>query len=140
MAQSDQTPTPWGRVDDDGTVYVREADGERAVGQYPDATAEEALAYFERKYVELAGQVGLLEQRVRGGAPAHDVAKAIASLRETVTTANAVGDLQSLDVRLEKLQGSVGELTEKQSAEAKEAAAASFASADCFSVSSPTLP
>ena len=37
---------PWGRVDDEGTVYVREADGERAVGQYPDATPEEALAYF----------------------------------------------------------------------------------------------
>jgi hypothetical protein len=121
-----QTPAPWGRVDDDGTVYVREADGERAVGQYPDATPEEALAYFERKYVELAGQVGLLEQRVRGGAPAHDVAKAITSLRETVTSANAVGDLQSLDARLEKLQGSVGELTEKQSAEAKEAAAAAL--------------
>ena len=51
--------TPWGRVGDDGTVYVREADGERAVGQYPDATPEEALAYFERKYAELEGQVGL---------------------------------------------------------------------------------
>ena len=67
---------PWGRVGDDGTVYVREADGERAVGQYPDATPEEALAYYERKFAELAGQVGLLEQRVRGGAPAADVAKA----------------------------------------------------------------
>ena len=32
----------WGRVDDDGTVYVRTADGERAVGQYPDGTPEEA--------------------------------------------------------------------------------------------------
>ena len=69
---------PWGRVDDEGTVYVREADGERAVGQYPDATPEEALAYFTRKFTELEGQVALLEQRVRGGAPAKDVAKAVA--------------------------------------------------------------
>jgi hypothetical protein len=142
VGQNDQTPdspapaehAPWGRVDDDGTVYVREADGERAVGQYPDATAEEALAYFERKYTELAGQVGLLEQRVRGGAPAHDVAKAVASLRETVTTANAVGDLASLDARLEKLQSSVGELTEKQSAEAKEAVAAALADREALVV------
>ncbi|MEO6115784.1 MAG: DUF349 domain-containing protein [Pseudolysinimonas sp.] len=119
MATDDQTP--WGRVDDDGTVYVREADGERAVGQYPDATPAEAIAYFERKYVELAGQVGLLEQRVRGGAPARDVAKAIANLKTAVTGANAVGDLASLSERLEKLGGSVGELTEKQSAEAKAA-------------------
>jgi len=119
VATDDQTP--WGRVDDDGTVYVREADGERAVGQYPDATPDEAIAYFERKYVELAGQVGLLEQRVRGGAPARDVAKAIAKLKESVVGANAVGDLASLSERLEKLGGSVGELTEKQSAEAKAA-------------------
>ncbi len=119
MATDDQTP--WGRVDDDGTVYVREADGERVVGQYPDATPAEALAYFERKYVELAGQVSLLEQRVRGGAPARDVAKAIANLKTAVSGANAVGDLASLGERLEKLGGSVGELTEKQTAEAKAA-------------------
>ena len=125
MATDDQTP--WGRVDDDGTVYVREGDGERAVGQYPDATPAEAIAYFERKYVELAGQVGLLEQRVRGGAPARDVAKAIASLKTAVAGANAVGDLASLSERLEKLGGSVGELTEKQTAEAKAAVADAIA-------------
>ena len=119
MATDDQTP--WGRVDDDGTVYVREVEGERTVGQYPDATAEEALAYFERKYVKFAGQVALLEQRVRGGAPARDVAKAIVHLKTAVSGANAVGDLASLTARLDKLSGSVGELTEKQSAEAKAA-------------------
>lgn len=111
----------WGRVGDDGTVYVREGDGERAVGSYPDATPEEALAYFERKFTELQGQVGLLEQRVRGGAPANDVSKAIAHLTEAVANANAVGDLASLTERLGKLTGSIGELTEKQSAEARAA-------------------
>ena len=45
---------PWGRVDEDGTVSVREAAGWRVVGQYPDGSAEEALAYFERKYSDLA--------------------------------------------------------------------------------------
>ncbi|MGN6501327.1 MAG: DUF349 domain-containing protein [Pseudolysinimonas sp.] len=118
---------PWGRVGDDGTVYVREADGERAVGQYPDATPEEALAYYERKFAELSGQVGLLEQRVRGGAPVADVAKAIAHLSESVEGANAVGDLAGLRERLDKLSASVGELTEKQSAEAKAAVAAAVA-------------
>jgi len=118
---------PWGRVGDDGTVYVREGDGERAVGSYPDATPEEALAYFERKFVELQGQVSLVEQRVRGGAPAADVAKTIASLTEAVAGANAVGDLASLTERLGKLSGSVGELTEKQSAEARAAVDAAIA-------------
>jgi hypothetical protein len=118
---------PWGRVGDDGTVYVREGDGERAVGSYPDATPEEALAYFERKFVELQGQVSLVEQRVRGGAPAADVAKTIAALTEAVAGANAVGDLASLTERLGKLSGSVGELTEKQSAEARAAVDAAIA-------------
>ena len=114
---------PWGRVDDEGTVYVREADGERAVGQYPDATPEEALAYFTRKFTELEGQVALLEQRVRGGAPAKDVAKAVAHLSESITGANAVGDLASLTERLTKLGGTVGELTENQLEENKAAVA-----------------
>lgn len=115
--------TAWGRVDEDGTVYVRDGDGEREVGQYPDADPEEALAYYERKYTELAGQVGLLEQRVRGGAKAADVAKAVARLSETVATANAVGDLPSLRDRLARLGGSVGELTEAQAAQAQAQAA-----------------
>ncbi len=125
MSTTDQHP--WGRVDEAGVVYVRTAEGERVVGEYPDATAEEALAYFERKYVDLAGQVGLLEQRARRGAPATDVAKAVASLREAVANANAVGDLAALDERLARLGGTVEELTEQQRAEARAALAEAIA-------------
>ncbi len=117
LATSDQHP--WGRVDENGTVYVREGDGERVVGEYPDGTPEEALAYFERKFADLAGQVGLLEQRARRGAPAADIAKSVANLRTTLADANAVGDLASLATRLDALGGTVEELTEQQSAEAK---------------------
>ena len=119
--------TPWGRVDETGTVFVREPEGERAVGQYPDGTPEEALAYFQRKYTELAGQVTLLEQRAKRGAPAADVAKAVNSLTATVSTANAVGDLASLRTRLEALGGQVVELTEKQTEESKALVAAALA-------------
>lgn len=121
MATTDERP--WGRVDDTGTVFVRVADGERVVGEYPDATKEEALAYYERKYADLAGQVTLLEQRAKRGAPAADVAKAVASLSATVSTANAVGDLQALADRLAALGGTVQQLTEQQTLEAKEALA-----------------
>lgn len=119
MATSEQQP--WGRVDETGTVYVREGDGERVVGQYPDGTPEEALGYFERKYTDLAGQVGLLEQRARRGAPAADVAKSVANLRTALDGANAVGDLAALSARLDALGGTVEELTEQQGAEAKAA-------------------
>jgi len=114
---------PWGRVDETGTVYVRVDSGERAVGQYPDATPEEALAYFERKYVELNGQVTLLEQRAKGGAPAADIAKSVTNLTSAVSNANAVGNLAALAERLAALGGAVTELTEQQSVETKAAAA-----------------
>lgn len=118
---------------------MREADGERAVGQFPDGTAEEALAYFERKFTELAGQVTLLEQRIKRGTAASDVAKTIASLKATISTANAVGDLASLEARLDALGGAVGELTEKQSAEAKAALEAALAEREALVVEAEKL-
>ena len=120
------SPAPWGRVDETGTVFVRTTDGERPVGQYPDGTPDEALAYFERKYTELAGQVTLLEQRVKRGTAAGDVAKTVENLRTSISEANAVGDLGSLAARLNALQGAVGELTEKQQAEARALAEAAL--------------
>ncbi|WP_353828317.1 DUF349 domain-containing protein [Agromyces sp. SYSU T0242] len=120
---TDSAQQPWGRVDETGTVFVRTSEGEREVGQYPDATPEEALAYFERKYADLAGAVALLEQRVRRGAPAADVAKAVATLQSSVADAHAVGDLEALARRLDALSGTTQELTVQQQAEAKAALA-----------------
>ncbi|GAB3606367.1 DUF349 domain-containing protein [Conyzicola nivalis] len=137
MASNDQAP--WGRVDETGTVYVREESGERAVGQYPDGSPEEALAYFERKYVELAGQVTLLEQRTKRAASAADVSKAVKALSSTIATANAVGDLASLQRRLEALSGTVSELTEKQNEESKAAVAAAVAERTAIVVEAETL-
>jgi len=137
LATDDQAP--WGRVDETGTVFVREGDSERAVGQYPDGTPEEAMAYFVRKYVELAGQVTLLEQRIKRGTAAAEVAKTIAHLRETVATANAVGDLASLTARLNALGGAVDELTEKQTAENKATTDAALAEREALVVEAETL-
>lgn len=105
---------PWGRVEEDGTVYVTEDGVERSVGQFPDGTPEEALGYFVRKFQDLEGQVGLLEARVRNGAPAADIAKSVEHLRAQVEGANAVGDLASLKTRLDALGGTVSELTKEQ--------------------------
>lgn len=134
-----QEQNEWGRVDETGTVFVREADGERAVGQYPDGTSEEALAYFSRKFHELAGQVTLLEQRVKNGAPAADVSKAVAALSDSLATANAVGDLAALKTRVSALDGSLSELTEKQGEEAKAALSEAIAVRTALVVEAETL-
>ncbi|TMR98614.1 DUF349 domain-containing protein [Nonomuraea basaltis] len=115
---------PWGRVDDDGTVYVRTAEGERAVGSWQAGEPEEALAYFHRKYDELAGQVQLLEQRVRGTdlAPAQAEAS-IAKLREAVADAHAIGDLAALTARLDGLTELVAQRREEVKAAREQARA-----------------
>lgn len=114
MREDTVSTDPWGRVDEDGTVYVRTAEGERAVGSWQAGEPEEALAYYRRKFDELAGQVQLLEQRVRGTdlAPAQAEAS-IAKLRESVTDAHAVGDLGSLQDRLTALTELVGKRREE---------------------------
>ncbi|MDL9979757.1 DUF349 domain-containing protein [Microbacterium candidum] len=117
----DQTE-PWGRVEEDGTVSVREGAEWRVVGQYPDGSAEEALAYYERKYTDLAGEVTLLEVRHRrGGASASDLRSTASTLRGKVSGAAAVGDLASLDARLEALVAELSAATETEAAAAREA-------------------
>ena len=77
------TTSEWGRVAEDGTVYVRTADGERPVGQYPEGSPEEALAFYAKRYDELAGSVHLLEQRVNAGVVSPDEAtESVRNLRD----------------------------------------------------------
>jgi hypothetical protein len=96
------TSHEWGRVDDDGTVYVRTADGERSVGQYPEGTQEEALKFFTERYAALAFEVELLEQRIKSGVLSPEEAvESVKTVRAQVTDANAVGDLDALTTRLE---------------------------------------
>lgn len=98
------TSHEWGRVDDDGTVYVRTADGERSVGQYPEGTPEEALAFFTERYAALSFEVELLEQRVNSGVLSpEEAAESVKTVKAQVVDANAVGDLVSLAGRLDAL-------------------------------------
>lgn len=95
---------PWGRVDETGTVYVRTADGEQVVGSWQAGTPDEALAYFERKYEGLVVEIGLLEKRVKTtDLSAKDAQTAIDHIRGQVDAHHAVGDLDALKVRLDKL-------------------------------------
>jgi hypothetical protein len=101
--QSSQA-SDWGRVTEDGTVFVRTPDGERSVGQYPEGTAEEALKFFTDRYDALAFEVQLLEQRIGAGRLSPEEATStIKALREQVVGANAVGDLTGLAARLDAL-------------------------------------
>jgi hypothetical protein len=113
---------PWGRVDDEGTVYVRTAEGERAVGSWQAGSPAEALAFFTRKFESLETEVGLLEQRIATTdlSPAHARAT-ITRLLAAMADAHAVGDLDSLRSRLEALTGMVDHKREEHKAAREQA-------------------
>jgi hypothetical protein len=98
------TTSEWGRVAEDRTVFVRTAQGERPVGQYPEGSPEEALAFYTKRYDELAGSVHLLEQRVQATLVSpEEAAEAVKAMRVQVVEANVVGDLTALVGRLDAL-------------------------------------
>lgn len=101
--QSD--PAKWGRVDDNGTVFVTTATGEREVGSWQAGTPEEGLAHFGARYDDLATEVELLEARLKAHPDeAEAIKKTAAELKETVPTAAVVGDLAALESRLDAIQ------------------------------------
>ena len=103
-AMSEQPRPAYGRVEEDGTVYVLTSDGERRVGQVPDVSADEAMAFFTGRYDSLATEVALLGQRVIAGAMSPEEARRkVTGLKATIAEANVVGDLESLLGQLETL-------------------------------------
>ncbi len=98
-------PSEFGRVGDDGTVYVRTSAGEKPVGSYPGKSSEEALNYFVRKFEMLAAEVALLAARITGGALVpSDAYVAVKKLRDQVRELNAVGDLEALAASVEQIE------------------------------------
>jgi hypothetical protein len=113
---------PWGRVDDDGTVYVRTADGERVVGSWQAGTPAEALAFFKRKYLSLETEVSLLEQRISTTDLSPGQARAtITRLLAAVADAHCVGDLDGLRSKLEAMTGLVDHRREEHKAAREQA-------------------
>jgi hypothetical protein len=119
----------FGRVDDDGNVYVRESAGERIVGQFPGVTTEEALALYVRRYLDLSAKVGLFEARLDSAdLSVREIDQTLQKLGEETAEPAAVGDLDGLRTRVEALRGRAAErraaLEEARSAAKAEAVAA----------------
>ncbi|GIF18439.1 hypothetical protein BJ973_008602 [Actinoplanes tereljensis] len=110
--------TAFGRVDADGTVYVKTAEGDRVVGSWQAGTPEEGLAHFARRFADLVTEVELVEARLKTGAA--DASHSLASvkrLRTELAEAHVVGDIDGLTARLERLAG----VAEEKAGEARAA-------------------
>ena len=97
-------PSKFGRVEEDGTAWVKTADGERQIGSWQAGDAAEGLAHFGRRYDDLATEVTLLEARLTSGAGDAKKTKAAAvAILETLPTAAVIGDLDALAARLDHI-------------------------------------
>jgi hypothetical protein len=121
------TPANLGRVDAENNVFVTEAGVERKVGQYPGVAAEEALAYFVRKFSDLEAQVRILEQRVANKVEAGSLKKIAAKLLEDLKEPAAVGDIADLRRRVGNLDEKIAALGAEKSEANKEAIAEALA-------------
>ena len=94
----------WGRVTDDGTVYLKAPEGEVLVGQYAAGTPQEGLIFYARKYDDLVVEVDILESRLNDSKINAESASAVLTkVRETLAARSFVGDIATLESRLEQL-------------------------------------
>jgi uncharacterized protein DUF349 len=120
--------TTFGRVDDDGTVYVKTGAGERVVGSWQAGTPEEGLAHFARRFDGLVTEVNLIEVRLGTGAgDAQHALTRIKELRGELDEPHVVGDIDGLLERLDTLtslaEAKVSEVHAARSAARAEAVA-----------------
>jgi hypothetical protein len=116
----------FGRVDAENNVFVIDG-SERKVGQYPGVTSDEAMAYFARKFEDLAAQVRILEQRVANKVDSQGMKKMAAKLVEDLKEPAAVGDLPDLRRRVGNLDAKIAALVAEKQEASKEATAEALA-------------
>lgn len=123
------TTSEFGRVDEANNLYLIDGAVERIVGQYPNVPQEDALAYFTRKFDDLAAQVRTLEQRLAAGITD---AKSLKATREHLKTElvepKVVGNVQNLRDRIEAVTGLIEATAAKVNAERAVASDAAMAS------------
>ena len=112
----------FGSVDDEGTVSVREAAGERVVGQFPGASHEEALGLYVRRFLDLQAKVTLFEARLQASdLSVKEIDQTLSRLTTELEEPAAVGDLDGLRARLDALRSVAAE--RRVAAEAERVAA-----------------
>lgn len=105
------------RVDEDGNVFVVDVNGERLIGQYPDVTPEEAIAFFERKFTDTNSSLVLIEQRLKRKASTKELSESLKKIQKAVEEKAGIGNYEALQVRIDTVHKEISLLAESESAE-----------------------
>jgi len=95
-------PSEFGRVADDGTVYVTRGGVERVIGSWQAGTPAEGLAHYGQRFDDLATEVGLLETRLSvHPEDASQLRTQAQGIKDSLDTQAVIGDLDALEKRLD---------------------------------------
>ncbi|AEX76832.1 DUF349 domain-containing protein [Corynebacterium diphtheriae] len=94
----------FGRVDDDGTVYLIRGGETKKIGSWQAGTPEEGLQHYIHRFEDLATEVALLESRLKSHPnDASHIKEKAGEIRNGLDDAAVIGDLDSLEKRLNSI-------------------------------------
>ncbi|MBS4729987.1 DUF349 domain-containing protein [Mycobacterium sp. SM1] len=133
-------PRRFGRVDDDGTVWLITGAGERVIGRWQAGDPEAAFAHFGRRFEDLNTEITLMEERlVSGSGDARKIKNAAAALAEALPTANVLGDVDALAARLDAIREHADAVTAADRARREELRAAQTARKEALAAEAEEL-
>ncbi|WP_427876900.1 DUF349 domain-containing protein [Gardnerella sp. 2492-Sm] len=95
----------FGRVDENGTVYIRENGDEREVGQYSTGTPDEALTFYVHRYLDLKIKLDLFEKRLEASnVKSKEIDETLNTLEADLENPAVVGDVAALRTRHAELK------------------------------------
>jgi len=102
-AREPSDPSKFGRVDEDGNVFLTRGGEERQIGSWQAGTPAEGLAHYGQRYDDLVTEVELIETRLRAHPEDADaLRKSAEALKASLADAAVIGDIDAVEARLDK--------------------------------------
>ena len=130
----------WGRIDADGTVFVKTAEGEREIGSWQAGDADAGLQFYVRRYEDLATEIDLLGKRLASGSGDPSSTQTHAQeLKAQLPTVAAIGDLAALDTKLDAILEAAKERAGEAQAAREQARADAVAAKEALVAEAETI-
>ena len=133
-------PSKFGRVDDEGRVYLQAPDGEVLVGQWAAGPPADGLAFFGRKYDDLVVEVELAGTRLADGRSSPEQASSILGrVRQALDERAFVGDVRALEAKCDDLQSRIAAARERAAVEREAQRAAATVAREALALEAESL-